>query len=174
MTNTDRSVSDRSAPGLEGVIFTDTNLSFIDGTLGKLMYVGYDIHDLVDHANFEEVCYLLWHGELPNAQQLELFQSELLSLRTLSAEELALVHGIPLSGHGMDALRTLVSGVALLDKHADELSIDAAIRVGTILMAKMPTMIAAWHRRRVGLAPVAPNPKLNHACLLYTSDAADE
>ena len=92
MTNTDRSVSDRSAPGLEGVIFTDTNLSLIDGTLGKLMYVGYDIHDLVDHAHFEEVCYLLWHGELPTAPELSLFQSELLSLRALSPEELSLIH----------------------------------------------------------------------------------
>ena len=163
MTNTDRSVSDRSAPGLEGVIFTDTNLSLIDGTLGKLMYVGYDIHDLVDHAHFEEVCYLLWHGELPTAPELSLFQSELLSLRALSPEEWALVEGIPLTGHGMDALRTLVSGAAMLDQRADEISIDAAIRVGMILMAKMPTLIAAWHRRRSGLAPVAPDLKLNHA-----------
>ncbi len=149
--------------GLEGVVLTSTRLSKIDGTAGRLMYSGYGIDDLVRQASFEEVCYLLWHGELPGEAELAAFQSQIAKERTLSAAELALVNSIPREGHAMDALRTLVSGLAQLDPAAHELSDAAAVRVGTRLLAKMPLLITAWHHARRGQALVEPAPNLGFA-----------
>src|SRR5438067_332077 len=77
--------------GLENVVVTSTALSAIDGTAGRLSYTGYDIHDLARSATFEEVVYLLWYGNLPNATQLQTFNEQLLAERALSAAELAMV-----------------------------------------------------------------------------------
>ena len=112
-----------AARGLENVVVASTKLSVINGTAGRLSYAGYDIHDLAERATYEEVLFLLWYGELPNARELGDFSARLLAERTLSDAELALVRGIPAGGHGMDALRTLVSGLAQLDPHADELEL---------------------------------------------------
>jgi citrate synthase len=152
-----------AARGLENVVVATTKLSAIDGTAGWLSYAGYDIHELAERASFEEVAYLLWHGELPAAPELRDFSAQLAAERALSAEELALVRGIPTGGHGMDALRTLVSGLAQLDARADSLAPQDVERIGVRLLAKMPTLIAAWDRRRRGLEPVAPDAALPHA-----------
>ncbi|HEU5098928.1 MAG TPA: citrate/2-methylcitrate synthase [Roseiflexaceae bacterium] len=149
--------------GLENVVVASTKLSAIDGTAGRLSYSGYDIHDLAERATYEEVVHLLWYGELPNQDELRDFNARLLAERTLSDVELALVRGIPAGGHGMDALRTLVSGLAQLDPRADHLDADQVERIGVRLVAKMPALIAAWERARHGLAPVEPDPSLGHA-----------
>jgi citrate synthase len=142
---------------------TATHLSLIDGTAGKLSYVGYPIHELATQVSFEEVCHLLWYGELPDAAQLHDFSARLRAERGLSPAELALVRSVPSSGHGMDALRTLVSGLALLDSQADELSLEGAERIGLRLLGRAPTLICAWQRLRAGLEPVEPHPELGHA-----------
>jgi citrate synthase len=152
-----------AARGLENVVVASTKLSVIDGTAGRLSYAGYDIHDLAERATYEEVVFLLWYGELPNARELRDFSARLLAERTLSDSELKLVRGIPAEGHGMDALRTLVSGLAQLDPHADDLSADPVERIGVRVAAKMPALIAAWDRARRGLAPIAPDAQLGHA-----------
>jgi citrate synthase len=149
--------------GLENVVVASTQLSAIDGTAGRLSYVGYDIHDLAERATFEEVFYLLWYGELPNAEQLSQFNARLRAERPLSADELALARNAPSAGHGMDALRTMVSALAQLDPHADDTSPEGAERIGIRLAAKMPTLIAAWHRIRSGAEPIAPDEQLGHA-----------
>jgi citrate synthase len=149
--------------GLDNVVVASTQLSAIDGTAGRLSYVGYDIHDLAERATFEEVFYLLWYGELPNTEQLGQFNARLRAERALSADELALVRNAPRSGHGMDALRTLVSALAQLDQQADDTSSAGAERIGIRLAAKMPTLIAAWHRIRGGAEPIAPDEQLGHA-----------
>jgi len=149
--------------GLDNVVVASTQLSAIDGTAGRLSYVGYDIHDLAERATFEEVFYLLWYGELPNAEQLGRFNARLRAERPLSADELALVRNAPHSGHGMDALRTMVSALAQLDPQADDTSPAGAERIGIRLAAKMPTLIAAWHRVRSGAEPIAPDEQLGHA-----------
>lgn len=152
-----------AARGLENVVVASTKLSVIDGTTGRLSYAGYDIHDLAERATYEEVLFLLWYGELPNARELGEFTARLLAERALSEAELAFVHGIPAGGHGMDALRTLVSGLAQLDPHADDLNSEQVERIGLRVAAKMPALIAAWDRARRGLAPILPQPKLGHA-----------
>src|SRR5262245_16757222 len=149
--------------GLENVVVASTALSAIDGTAGRLSYSGYDIHDLAERATFEEVFYLLWYGELPNADQLRAFNKRLRAERPLSEVELALVQGIPSRGHGMDALRTLVSALGQLDPHADGSDPENVGRIGLRIAAKMPTLIAAWDRLRNGKPPVAPDDQLGHA-----------
>lgn len=157
------SASIESPRGLENVVVAATHLSAIDGLAGRLSYAGYPIGELAARASFEEVCFLLWYGELPGPRQLHDFSARLRAERTLNAEELALVRSIPTTGHGTDALRTLVSGMAQLDPQADELSLAGAERIGLRLTAKMPTLLAAWHRVRKGLELVAPDAQLGHA-----------
>ena len=152
-----------AARGLENVVVASTKLSVIDGTAGRLSYAGYDIHDLAERATYEEVLFLLWYGELPNARELHDLSARLVAERTFSDAELALIRGIPAGGHGMDALRTLVSGLAQLDPHADDLSPDQVERIGMRVAAKMPVLIAAWDRVRRGFAPIAPDATLGHA-----------
>jgi citrate synthase len=152
-----------AARGLENVVVASTKLSAIDGTAGRLSYSGYDIHDLAEQATYEEVLFLLRYGELPNARELRDFNVRLLAERSLSESELALVRGIPAGGHGMDALRTMVSGLAQLDPHADDLSPEQVERIGMRVTAKLPALIAAWDRARRGLAPIGPDANLTHA-----------
>src|SRR5690349_20857865 len=153
----------QSVRGLENVVVASTSLSAIDGTAGRLIYAGFDIHDLAERAMFEEIVYLLWYGDLPSAAQLRAFNARLAAERALTAEELDLVRSIPAPGHGMDALRTLVSGLAQLDGRADETAPDQVERIGIRALAKMPTLIAAWDRLRHGREPLAPDPALGHA-----------
>ncbi|MEO7909555.1 MAG: citrate/2-methylcitrate synthase [Roseiflexaceae bacterium] len=153
----------QAARGLENVVVASTKLSAIDGTTGRLSYAGYDIHDLAERATYEEVLFLLWYGELPNARELRDFNARLIAERALNESELALVQGIPADGHGMDALRTLISGLAQLDPHADDLSPAQVEQIGVRVAAKLPTLITAWDRARRGLAPVAPDANLVHA-----------
>lgn len=149
--------------GLENVVVASTALSVIDGTAGRLSYAGFDIHELAGRVSFEEVVYLLWNGELPDQTQLAEFNAQLAAQRALSSAELALVYSIPRDGHGMDAMRTLVSALAQLDAQADADLPDAAVAIGLRMLAKMPSLIAAWHRVRRGLEPVASDSSLRHA-----------
>jgi citrate synthase len=149
--------------GLENVVVATTSLSAIDGTAGRLSYVGYDIHDLAEQATFEEVFYLLWYGELPNGEQLGTFSQRLRAERALSDAELALARNIPATGHGMDALRSMVSALAQLDERADDTSPESVERIGIRIAAKMPSLIAAWDRLRNGKQPIAAAPELGHA-----------
>ena len=153
----------QAARGLENVVVASTKLSAIDGTAGRLSYAGFDIHDLAEQAAFEEIVYLLWYGDLPSAAELRGFNARLLAERALAPAELALARSIPASGHGMDALRTLVSGLAQLDPRADDTSPEQTERIGIRVAAKMPALLAAWDRLRHGLEPVAPDPALGHA-----------
>jgi citrate synthase len=152
-----------AARGLENVVVASTKLSAIDGTAGRLSYAGYDIHDLAGRASYEEIFYLLWYGELPNERELSAFNARLFGERDLSEAEQALIGGIPAGGHGLDALRTLVSGLAQLDTQADDLSPAGVERIGIRLAAKMPALIAAWDRRRGGQPPIVADVSTGHA-----------
>src|SRR5215216_4015935 len=124
------------ARGLENVVVANTKLSAIDGTAGRLIYAGFDIHDLAERATFEEIVYLLWYGELPSPAELRAFNERLVAERALTVAELDLVRSIPASGHGMDALRTLVSGLAQFDERADDTAPDHVERIGVRVVAK--------------------------------------
>ncbi len=150
------------AKGLKDVYFDTTTSSFIDGQEGKLLYRGYNIHDLAEKSTFEEVVYLLLYEVLPSKQQLAEFDATLRANRRIP-DEVIQVLDLVKSSHPMDALRTGISALATFDPDVDDNSKEATIRKGVRLTAMGPTVVAAHHRLRQGLEPVAPDPSLNHA-----------
>ena len=148
--------------GLKDVYLDKTESSFIDGQEGKLLYRGYNIHDLAEKSTFEEVVYLLLYGRLPTKQELEEFDATLKANRRIPDEIIQVLDLIKAS-HPMDALRTGVSALAAFDPELNDKSVEATIRKGVRLTAMGPTIVATHHRLRQGLEPVAPDPELNHA-----------
>ena len=144
------------APGLEGVVALESELSFIDGQTGELVYRGYDIHDLAEHATFEEAIHLLWEGELPTQSQLDALNQQLREARELPKQVVDLLRQTPDDAHPMAALRTAVSSLAFHDPETEDMSADANRRKAIRLMARMPGVIAAFARLRQGKEPVAP------------------
>ena len=142
--------------GLEGVVALDTDLSFIDGSQGELIYRGYDIRDLAQNASFEEVAYLLWNGELPNQSQLDEINERLRAERDLPPMIIDMLRLVPEDANPMAALRSAVSALALFDSEADDMSHEANYRKSIRLQARVPTIIAAFDRLRKGKEPVAP------------------
>ena len=148
--------------GLKGIYFERSGVSLIDGAKGELLYRGYTIHDLAEHSTFEEVCYLLIHGELPTADELAAFDAELKAARHLPSQ----VHDIIFAckdGHPMDVLRTAVSALAALEEDSQTTGEQAFLRNGIRLTAQVPMIIAAHEAIRNGRDPVAPDPNLSHA-----------
>src|SRR5262245_43380050 len=117
MVSTTEAAMTTSGPntGLEDVVVSTSEICFIDGNRGRLLYRGYDIHDLVAHSSFEETVYLLWQGRLPRKDELERFRKELTSQRKLPAKVLALLKGFPKKADAMDVVRTAVSALGLYD-----------------------------------------------------------
>ena len=148
--------------GLKDVYLDTTKSSFIDGSVGKLLYRGYNIHDLAEQSTFEEVVYLLLYGRLPTQQELADFDNTLRANRRIP-DEVIQVLDLVKNSHPMDALRTGLSALSAFDAEVNDNSAEATIRKGIRLTAMGPTIVAAHHRLRQGLEPVAPNPDLNHA-----------
>ena len=148
--------------GLRGVYADTTTSSFIDGEVGKLLYRGYNIHDLAEKSTFEEIVYLLLYGELPTRAQLEEIDATLRASRSLPSEVLDVLKVVK-DSHPMDALRTAVSVLGCVDPERDDNSVEATRRKGIRITAQVPTIVTAHHRIRSGLDPVEPDPSLNHA-----------
>ncbi|MFQ6027818.1 MAG: citrate/2-methylcitrate synthase [Dehalococcoidia bacterium] len=148
--------------GLKDVYLDTTESSFIDGEVGKLLYRGYNIHDLAEKSTFEEVIYLLLYGHLPKQQELAEFDQVLRANRRIPDEVIQVLELVK-NSHPMDALRTGISALSAFDPEVTDNSPEATIRKGIRLTAQGPTIVAAHHRLRQGLEPVAPNPDLNHA-----------
>lgn len=148
--------------GLKGVYFERSGVSHIDGSKGELSYRGYSIHDLATQATFEEVCYLLIKGELPNAAELETFDATLRAHRAVPEAVIDVIRSCK-DGHPMDVLRTAVSALAALDPASLETGEEAFLANGLKLTAQVPTLIAAHEAIRNGRDPVSPDPDLSHA-----------
>ncbi|MCZ7676635.1 MAG: citrate (Si)-synthase [Roseovarius sp.] len=148
--------------GLKGVYFERSAVSDIDGAAGELSYRGYSIHDLATQSSFEEVCYLLIHGELPDARQMAEFDAALKAARTLPGAVREIIAACK-DGHPMDVLRTAVSALAALEPQSRETGEDAFVANGIRLTAQVPMIVAAHHAIRRGRDPVAPDPELGHA-----------
>src|SRR5499427_3639374 len=151
--------------GLEDIVVSTSDICFIDGKEGRLVYRGYDVNDLVEHSSFEEVIYLLWHGGLPSKKELDAHTKAISSTanRKLPTGLVTLLRSLPKKTTPMEVLRTGVSALSSWDPDAADNSKDATARKALRLTAQMPTLVAAWDRIRKGKAPVAPNPKLNLA-----------
>lgn len=152
-----------TSKGLAGVIAAETTLSRVDGEKGELIYRGYNILDLGENVSFEEVVYLLWHGDLPNKAQLDTFKAALVAKRALPAAIIETMRSIPREAHPMAVLRTIVSSLGLIDSNADDISLESARKKALSLTAVMPTIIAAWEQIRQGKDPIAPRNDLGHA-----------
>lgn len=149
--------------GLEDVVVSTSEICFIDGDEGRLLYRGYNIHDLVAHSTFEEVVYLLWHGALPTRKELDAFIRELAAHRRLPAKVMTILRTLPRKAAPMDVLRTGVSTLGMFDPDGDDNSREASVRKALRLTAQIPTLVAAWARIRKGKEPVAPSARLSHA-----------
>ncbi|UWR83751.1 citrate (Si)-synthase [Phaeobacter inhibens] len=148
--------------GLKGIYFERSGVSDIDGAKGELSYRGYSIHDLATHSTFEEVCYLLIHGELPTADQLAEFDASLKSARVLPAPVLDIIRATK-DGHPMDVLRTAVSALAALEPNSQQVGEDAFVANGIRLISQVPIIIAAHDAIRNDREVVAPDMDLSHA-----------
>ena len=149
--------------GLDGVNIDTTHIADIDGEAGQLIYRGYDITELANKASFEEVSYLLWNGELPAKGELETFQNELKPHFAVSDKVYDILRCLPEGVHPMHAIRTAVSSLGAFDEDADGVEEDNIRRIGVSLLAKFPTVTAAFERIRKGKDPVEPDPNLSIA-----------
>lgn len=152
---------DHSKPrkaGLEGVIAATTTLSKVEGTTGRLIYHGYNIHSLARTASFEEIAHLLWFGHLPNAAELSDLKARLAAERTLPDAVLGVLRVLPATTEPMDALRTAASawGAATIKGKP---TADQAIAI----TARFPVFLAAFQRLRNGMEPLESRAALDHA-----------
>ena len=150
-------------PGLANVPAAESSVCYLDGSIGKLQYRGYPIEVLSDNSTFAEVCYLLLYGELPTPTQLADFDAELKKARNVKFRIIDLLKTLPESGHPMDALSAAVAAMSMFypGDHVD----DADYRNQCVirLIAKFPTIVAAWQRIRHGDDPIKSRSDLGHA-----------
>ncbi|MGH7443845.1 MAG: citrate/2-methylcitrate synthase [Longimicrobiales bacterium] len=157
-----------SAKGLEGVVAAQTRISKVMGEEGRLIYGGYEIDDLARNATFEEVCHLLWFGELPNRTQLDQLSSQIIENALVDDRVLNIVRAAPASTHPMATLRTAVSALAYVDPDAEDMSPEANQRKAIRLTGQAITLTAAIDRLRKGRDPLQPRADLSLAGnLLY-------
>jgi len=148
--------------GLEDVVAATSSICYLDGDRGVLAYYGYDIHDLARGATFEEVCFLLWHGRLPNRAELGDLQSQLAAARPLSEPVLRFLKQLPASD-GMDTLRTMTSVLGHYDPDAADSSPQANYRKAVRLTGQLASLVTAYGRLQSGGGPIQPDPALGHA-----------
>jgi len=148
--------------GLRGIEVADTKISNIDGEKGKLIYRGFDILDLTKNSTFEETAYLLLYDKLPTKQELDEFNAKLVEARYIPKQMQKNMGNWRKDADPMDMLQAFVS--ALAGYYDEEFSNkDASYDKAINLIAKVPTIVASWHRIRNGLEPVEPDSSLSHA-----------
>ena len=147
---------------LSGIVVAQSAISSIDADEGILMYRGYDIAELAENSSYEEVAYLLLHGELPSSAHLDAFRDQL-AQRELPPHAAAIVDESAGAARPMDMLRTAVSALAFSDPDTPANDRAAGLRKAARLTAQLPTVIARYERRRRGLEPVTPDPSLGYA-----------
>ena len=161
-------MSEEIKRGLEGVLVAESSLSHVDGEAGALIYRGYSIGELAEETSFEEVLYLLWHGTLPDADELGAFRAAMAEERHLDEGVLELIRELAAADEEpMAAVRTVVSTLSAYDPDAtpetDPTDLEANLRKGRRITAKIPTALAAFTRLRNGDDPVDPREDLSHA-----------
>jgi citrate synthase len=150
------------SPGLAGVIAGESGICHVDEQSG-LRYRGYDVHDLTDHANYEQTAYLLIYRDLPNAAQLAAFRASLVSEAEIPDDVIKILRLLPKTIHPMDFLRTAVSALAGFDPELNDHSVEANRRKGVRILAKMNVLAAAGARVRQGKEVLLPKAGLSHA-----------
>lgn len=150
-------------PGLAGVPVAESKVCHIDGQRGILFYRGYAIEELAEKSTYEETAYMLLNGELPTQEQLDAFSNNLVHHRRLKYRLIDLMKSLPETGHPMDALLAVVGALGMFYPHIDIMKPEERYGATIRLIAKLPTIVAAWARMRRGDRDVLPNDKLGHA-----------
>jgi citrate synthase len=149
--------------GLEGVVAAETRLCDLDGAHGRLAYAGYNIDDLARKATFEEVCHLLWYGDLPKKAQLAELTAALVAARAIPPDVVRSFGLMPRETDPMRALQAAVAVLGMFDPETTDNTHAANVRKAIRLTSQIATAICAHHRVRSGQPPVAPASDLSHA-----------
>ncbi|OLO99541.1 2-methylcitrate synthase [Mycolicibacterium porcinum] len=149
--------------GLAGVVVDTTAISKVVPETNTLTYRGYPVQDLAAHCSFEQVAYLLWHGELPTDQELALFAQRERASRRIDRSMQSLLAKIPDNCHPMDVVRTAISYLGAEDPEEEDSTPAANFAKSLRMFAVLPTIVAADMRRRRGLEPVAPHSHMSYS-----------
>jgi len=149
--------------GLEGIVAATSSICYIDGDAGILAYRGIDIHELAQHSTFEETCYLLWFGKLPNRAELADLNKRLAAERKVDPAIFELMRKLPKTAIPMEVLRTAVSALSPYDADAEKMDHDANVRKAIRLTSQIAMLVAGYDRIRKGKEIVQPDPSLSHA-----------
>ena len=152
-----------AAAGLRGVVAAQSAIGDVNGEEGKLIYQGYDIHDLAENSTFEEVIFLLWNGRLPSARELMDLEKDLRANYAVPDDVLEQMLRFPKDADPMDVLRTAVSSLDFYDKDGHGTDIPTATKVAIKLTGQIGTIAAAWDRIRNGKDPVVPDATMSIA-----------
>ncbi|MGA9641083.1 MAG: citrate synthase [Terriglobales bacterium] len=165
---------EHASKGLEGVVATTSGICYIDGEAGVLAYRGIDIHELADNSTFEEVCYLLWYGRLPKADELRQLKWRMAEERKLDSSIIYRLQLVPRHVSPMDMLRTLTSTLSYYDPEAAKNDHDANVNKAIRLTSQISMLVANYDRIRKGKPLVEPDRALSHAAnfLLMLNGAA--
>jgi 2-methylcitrate synthase/citrate synthase II len=149
--------------GLAGVVVDTTAISKVNPETNSLLYRGYPVQELAAQSSFEEVAWLLWHGELPTAHELAGFVASERAQRDLDAHVQRVIDELPLSAHPMDVVRTAVSVLGACDPRTDDSSPEANLAKSITLFAKLPAIVAYDQRRRRGQGAISPREDLDYS-----------
>ena len=149
--------------GLTGVVVDTTAVSKVNPETNSLLYRGYPVQELAAKKSFEEVAYLLWHGELPTDQQLADFEALERSLRHMSPVVKQIIDELPLTAHPMDVVRTAVSVIGASDPDAENPSTQSDLDKSIRLFAQLPAIVSYDQRRRHGQGLVEPRDDLGYS-----------
>ena len=148
--------------GLRGVTVADTKISYIDGENGILIYRGYRIEELAERSTFMETAFLLLHGRLPKESELERFERQVVQSRDVPGFILESLEKFPKKDGPMDVLQACVPMLAVADPELHDDSREANVRKAIRLIARLPSVVAAWHRIRNGEEPLPSDNALSH------------
>ncbi len=155
--------------GLADTVACTSEICFIDGVHGRLVYRGYDALELAEKSTFEEVAYLLWYGCLPRVTEFKAFLDGFTGSMALPMETVMILRMFPKAATPMEVIRTAVSSLGHWDPDSGNTGLDACLRKAQRLTLRIPLLIAAHQRLRKGLEPVKPIPGHGIACnFLYT------
>jgi 2-methylcitrate synthase len=149
--------------GLDGIVVDTTRISKVMPEINALVYGGYPVQELAENCRFEEVAWLVWHGELPSAKELAAFEANERSRRNISPALLEVIRRSPRTAHPMDALRTAVSFFGMEDVSPEKTDAATNLNRSIDLLAKIPTMIGAFYRFRKGQEFIPPRADLSMA-----------
>ena len=150
--------------GLEEAVVADISTSFIDGSIGELIYSGYAIESLAEKATFEEVLFLLFYNRLPNRAEYQDLRETIARSAAIPTEVIAMLKSLPRETAAMAALRTAVSMLSPFDADAENLTDKEAARAKALrLTGQIATICAAWMRIVKGAEPIAPRADLSVA-----------